>query len=196
MAEYEQSAFEVGDEDRAELVRSVRAGKQWGLKHLYGRTEWLEGSDEKSITDQAGRIGAFSAVGMFGGLMLLVPMTIMVLIPGVLTSLLTTTLFVYLITLILAIVLSYGRKGHRAQVKDMFGAVAAYTAVLVVFVGTNAQEAEKIDRKTRIAGALVLTIPGLLAIFFLGSGLYAFNLSRNIKRRRLQQAPAVSGWRL
>lgn len=196
MAEYEQSAFEVGDEDRAELVRSVRAGKQWGLKHLYGRTEWLEGSDEKSITDQAGRIGAFSAVGMFGGLMLLVPMTIMVLIPGVLTSLLTTTLFVYLITLILAIVLSYGRKGHRAQVKDMFAAVAAYTAVLVVFVGTNAQEAEKIDRKTRIAGALVLTIPGLLASFFLGSGLYSFNLSRNIKRRRLQQAPAVSGWRL
>lgn len=67
----------------------------------------------------------------FGSLALIVPMLIMSLHPTLVTTLLTTSLFVFVVSMILAITMS------NAEPKDVAGDVAAYTAVLVVFVGTT-----------------------------------------------------------
>ena len=68
---------------------------------------------------------------VFSGLTLIVPMLIMTLHPTLLTSLLTTSLFVTAIAATLAAVM------ETADPKDIVGATAAYAAVLVVFIGTS-----------------------------------------------------------
>jgi hypothetical protein len=68
---------------------------------------------------------------VIGGLFLIAPMLIMTLHPTTLTSLLTTSLFIFNVAAILAFV------WQSAEPKDIVGATAAYAAVLVVFVGTG-----------------------------------------------------------
>lgn len=69
-------------------------------------------------------------LGSFGGIMLIGPMLLMVLNYSRNTTLITTSVATVLFTLMLA-VFAHGMAG-----KDVLAAVAAYAAVLVVFVGT------------------------------------------------------------
>lgn len=73
-------------------------------------------------------------MAVVGGLVLLAPMLIMVLHPGLLTALTTTSVFVLVVAIGLALIM----KG--ADEKDIVAATAAYAAVLVVFVGTSATD--------------------------------------------------------
>jgi hypothetical protein len=70
-------------------------------------------------------------LALAGGFALIVPMLIMTLHESKLTSLLTTSVFVFAV----AVALSWFMKD--AYPKDIIGATAAYAAVLVVFVGTG-----------------------------------------------------------
>lgn len=73
------------------------------------------------------RLGAAFA----GGGALLLPMIIMIVCPGQLPALMTTYCFVFAVAIALAILM------RDSQPKDIFACVAAYAAVLVVFVGTG-----------------------------------------------------------
>ncbi|KAK6440872.1 hypothetical protein LTR95_002914 [Oleoguttula sp. CCFEE 5521] len=64
-----------------------------------------------------------------GGLSLIIPMLIMRLVPGVVCSLVTTSVAVLLFAIIVA-------RRSSLQPQEILGIVAAYAAVLVVFVGT------------------------------------------------------------
>lgn len=76
----------------------------------------------------------FNRLGMalFGGFVLIAPMLIMRLHPTELTTLLTTSVFVLVVGIILACYMT------DATERDILAATAAYAAVLVVFVGANA----------------------------------------------------------
>ena len=68
---------------------------------------------------------------LFGGTALIVPTIIMAKVQGINTSLIVTSIAV----LLFALVLAFGATDSTG--KDVLGATAAYTAVLVVFVGTS-----------------------------------------------------------
>jgi hypothetical protein len=74
-------------------------------------------------------------MALLGGVALIVPMLIMTLHQGKLTSLLTTSLFLLAVAALLA------KFMDGAEPKDIIGASAAYAAVLVVFVGTGTSSA-------------------------------------------------------
>jgi hypothetical protein len=69
-------------------------------------------------------------MALFGGVALVGPMLIMVLYKHLLTSLLTTSIAVFVFSLFLATF-------STGSPETVLGAVAAYAAVLVVFVGTS-----------------------------------------------------------
>lgn len=69
-------------------------------------------------------------MGLFSGLSLIGPMLIMVLHKDLLTALLTTSVSTVLFAFIIAII------AQDMQGESMLAAVAAYAAVLVVFIGT------------------------------------------------------------
>ena len=70
-------------------------------------------------------------MALFGGVVVVAPMLIMTLHRTLLTTLLTTSLFVLAVGLILAWSMDGG------EPKDILTATAAYAAILVVFVGTT-----------------------------------------------------------
>ena len=70
-------------------------------------------------------------MALFGGVVVVVPMLIMALHRTLLTTLLTTSLFVLAVGLVLAWSMD------SAEPKDILTATAAYAAILVVFVGTT-----------------------------------------------------------
>ena len=70
-------------------------------------------------------------MALFGGLVVVAPMLIMTLHRTLLTTLLTTSLFVLAVGLVLAWSMD------SAEPKDILTATAAYAAILVVFVGTT-----------------------------------------------------------
>lgn len=69
-------------------------------------------------------------MAIFGGFAVVAPMLLMVLYKHLLTSLLTTSLAVFLFALAMATF-------STANPETLLAAVAAYAAVLVVFVGTS-----------------------------------------------------------
>ncbi|KXJ85477.1 hypothetical protein Micbo1qcDRAFT_237478 [Microdochium bolleyi] len=71
------------------------------------------------------------AMALFGGIALIVPTVIMSKVEGIDTSLITTSVAV----LVFGLVLAFGATDSTG--KDVLTATAAYTAVLVVFVGTS-----------------------------------------------------------
>ena len=71
------------------------------------------------------------AMALFGGIALIVPTVIMAKVEGINISLITTSVAVFLFGLALA----FGATDSTG--KDVLAATAAYTAVLVVFVGTS-----------------------------------------------------------
>ncbi|KAH6670569.1 hypothetical protein B0J14DRAFT_596547 [Halenospora varia] len=87
----------------------------------------------KKFVDQSKKRKFVSRLTMalFGGAALIAPMLIMTLHQTKLTTLLTTSLFVFAVAAVLAWWM------EDAESKDIVGATAAYAAVLVVFVGTG-----------------------------------------------------------
>lgn len=88
------------------------------------------------ILAEKGKIGKKSlyarlAFALSGGFALVVPMLIMVLHPTMLTRLLVTSCSVLAVAVSLAIAMS------TAEPKDIIACTAAYSAVLVVFVGVG-----------------------------------------------------------
>lgn len=86
-----------------------------------------------SKTEMARKQAFFSrfAMTLFGGIALIVPTVIMAKVEGINISLITTSVSVLLFGLALA----FGATDSTG--KDVLAATAAYTAVLVVFVGTS-----------------------------------------------------------
>lgn len=115
-------------------------GSGFGPSNMVKTMELTMGNVGFRELDQQGRLSreqkqAFSgrvAMALFGGISLIVPMLIMTLNPSQNKSLITTSVatFIFAITLALGATDSAG--------KDVLAATAAYTAVLVVFVGTSA----------------------------------------------------------
>ena len=70
-------------------------------------------------------------MALFGGVVVVAPMLIMTLHRTLLTTLLTTSVFVLAVALVLAWSMD------NAEPKDILTATAAYAAILVVFVGTT-----------------------------------------------------------
>ena len=70
-------------------------------------------------------------ISLFGGCSLIAPMLIMRLHPTLVTQLVTTSVFILVVSIILAFYM------RDAQKRDILAATAAYAAVLVVFVGTT-----------------------------------------------------------
>ena len=68
-------------------------------------------------------------MAVMGGAFLVAPMLIMVLAPSLVTSLVTTCVFVFAFSLVISFFLE--------KAFDVLSATAAYAAVLVVFVGTS-----------------------------------------------------------
>lgn len=71
------------------------------------------------------------AMALFGGIALIVPTVVMAKVPGINVSLVTTSVAVVLF----GVALAFGATDGTG--KDVLAATAAYTAVLVVFVGTS-----------------------------------------------------------
>ncbi|KAK5047299.1 hypothetical protein LTR84_006821 [Exophiala bonariae] len=117
------------------------------------------------------------SLASFSGLTLLIPTLIMVLHPGIITALVTTSVFVLVVGVILSTLMT------DADPKDVVAATAAYTAVLVVFVGTSggstsAAGGTSTDSSNNssmsngaIGGVVVVSIVGtfllMIALFFL-----------------------------
>lgn len=70
-------------------------------------------------------------MALFGGVVVVAPMLVMTLHRTLLTTLLTTSMFVLAVGLVLAWLMD------SAEPKDILTATAAYAAILVVFVGTT-----------------------------------------------------------
>lgn len=71
------------------------------------------------------------SMALFGGVALITPVLIMALHPGLKVDLITTSVA----TVIFALIIAFGARDTGG--KDVLAATAAYTAVLVVFVGTS-----------------------------------------------------------
>jgi hypothetical protein len=70
-------------------------------------------------------------MALFGGIALIIPTVLMVLYPYRDTCLIITSVG----TVIISLVLAFGARDSTG--KDVLGAIAAYTAVLVVFLGSS-----------------------------------------------------------
>lgn len=70
-------------------------------------------------------------MALFGGIALIIPTVLMAKFEGINLSLVITSVSVF----VFALVLAFGATDSTG--KDVLGMTAAYTAVLVVFVGTS-----------------------------------------------------------
>ena len=113
-------------------------------------------------------------MSIFGAVALLAPMLIMTLHPTKITALLTTTAFVLVVAGILAASMK------SAENKDVIVATAAYTAVLVVFVGTANASGNLSDGAIgRIVGIVVGAVAGLallLVVLYFSVGIVVGHL--------------------
>ena len=86
---------------------------------------------QEAAQQSAKEFGSRLRMALFGGLSLIAPMLIMRLHPTLLTELITTSVFIFVVGVILAWYMK------DAQKRDILAATASYAAVLVVFVGTT-----------------------------------------------------------
>ena len=83
----------------------------------------------KQIRKEQARLLRKIGAAVFGGLALIAPMLIMLLHPSIITVTVTTSVFVLVVSFLVAIAMK------DTEPKDVVAATAAYAAVLVVFVG-------------------------------------------------------------
>lgn len=121
-------AVAAASEERSRL--NIKHKKAWdkGLNILpeFSRTQ------RKMLNERDKFIRRLS-LGVLGGLAILVPMLIMALVNTLMMSLVVTCVA----TLLFAVVLSLPLYGGDLDEQTVLGAVAAYAAILVVFVGTS-----------------------------------------------------------
>lgn len=100
-----------------------------------------------SRAQRAKRLASTSrfAMALFGGVALIIPTVIMAKFEGINISLITTSVSVVIFCLLLA----YGATDSTG--KDVLAATAAYTAVLVVFVGTSLSGTSSTDSSSASA---------------------------------------------
>jgi len=72
-------------------------------------------------------------MALLGGVALITPMLIMALYPGLVVNLVTTSVATVIFAVLVVVI------GTDASGKDILASTAAYSAVLVVFVGTSLQ---------------------------------------------------------
>lgn len=168
------------DENRRLFVSRMKSRQVEFEQRLLGDHLWLawgkRSVDTQELLDFVPRL----AMGIFGGLALLVPMMIMVLNPTKLTSLVTTTVCVLFVAMAVAATMD------EAKPKDVFAAVAAYTAVLAVFVGTSTTGSNVKDNK--VVGAIAGGVLGgvvLLVCLLIGPFYYLY------KRKEKKQGSLV-----
>ncbi len=119
------------------------------------------------------------AMAVFGGMTLLVPMLIMVLHPGIITVLVTTSVSVLTVAVTLAAIVK------EADAKDVVLATLAYAAVLVVFVGASGGSGPSSGTSTndvssqgtrlsngKVGGIVVGSISGTLLLLSTAVGLW------------------------
>lgn len=76
------------------------------------------------------------SLGIIGGMAIIVPMLVMALVNNFITSLVVTSVATILFAIVLALP-PLGSFGSDLDGQTVLGAVAAYAAILVVFVGTS-----------------------------------------------------------
>lgn len=112
----------------------------------------------KGVRAKALKLLARLCMAYFGGLILIAPMLIMRLHPTLLTVVLTTSVFIVVVGIALAVAMT------DADPKDVLGATAAYAAVLVVFVGQGTVTTQGTLSVKAVAGITVGTTVGLSII--------------------------------
>ena len=143
------------------------------------------------------------AMAVFGGMTLLVPMLIMVLHPGIITVLVTTSVSVLTVAVTLAAIVK------EADAKDIVLATLAYAAVLVVFVGasgpssgTSASDGSTQGSRLsngKVGGIVVGSIFGTLMLLWTAVGLwFAYSLGEvGLDQDPLQMTiERIDQWRL
>lgn len=149
-------------------------------------------SDFENKKAEVAEVAAFLLrlkTSLFGGFVLVVPMLIMSLHPTLLTTLLTTSVFVFAVAVIIAIQMK------TAEDKDVLGTTAAYAAVLVVFVGTTTTTITM--KKSVIAIIVSAVIAGCTLIAFVSAVLLTFirywkiDEGHRLPGRRLEVLKAV-----
>jgi hypothetical protein len=124
---------EILGPDSASITVDARK-KVYGSYPLGGSSEnWMHrGAEEsKKYREWWSALSQRLLAAFFGGYALLVPMLIMTLSPTLITALVTTIVCVLWVATFIAIQFS------TAGPTDLLGIIAAYAAVLVVFVGTS-----------------------------------------------------------
>ena len=158
-SELEKQADADSDDNLRIFISKIRSGLAKDEKALLSNTKYLSFGRRNSESAELQKFGSLLAMGVFGGLSLLIPMMIMVLNPTKLTNLVTTIVFVLFVAVALAATMD------KAEPKDAFAAVAAYTAVLVVFVGTSIDTQGENDRIIgAIAGGVLVGIMVLMGV--------------------------------
>ncbi|KAG4442335.1 hypothetical protein IFR05_002186 [Cadophora sp. M221] len=137
-------------------------------REFYSKLLSKVNSEENVLADKRGTWDEFLSRLYIGGWALTAPKLIMALHQSLLTSLVTTSVFVIAV----AVALAWFMKD--AQAKDIIGATAAYAAVLVVFVGTDTSTSLGVVRKR-------VDVPGLLRHYVI--------------RRKAQDTYAGKKWR-
>ena len=113
----------------AGLLKAPKRKPQLRVSDYCGQGGYSDTIDGRRVERQQffGRVWA----ALFGGVVIVGPMLIITLHGGLVTQLVTTSVFVLFIGLVLAWFM------EDASQKDIVTATAAYAAVLVVFVGTT-----------------------------------------------------------
>jgi hypothetical protein len=133
LQKYERENTESFDTGFQAFVKNKKSQLEM-LTHAVKRKYRFTITKTAAQKERIARRAAFKSrlgMGIFGALAFLVPMLVMVLHPTLLTTLLTTVVSVLFVAAALTIWMP------DSDGKDVLGATAAYTAVLVVFVGTS-----------------------------------------------------------
>lgn len=174
--ELEQQAGTNEDGARQPVIDRMRLNLADAQEALVGNPRWLDSGKRSTSSGQLLAFQACLVVGVFGGLVLLVPMMIMVLHPTKLTALVTTIVCVLFVTVALSVAVD------DAQPKDIFAATAAYAAVLVVFVGTSTTSSS--GESDRVVGAIAGgVLGGILLLMGLWFGPFHLLFLRRERRR-------------
>lgn len=185
-SEYEQQAEMDDDSNLRYFTSRTRSQLVEAERKLLDNPMWLRFGKRNSESGMHLANIRKLAMGVFGGLALLVPMMIMVLNPTKLTALITTIVCVFFVAVIFSLFMD------GAQPKDVFAAIAAYAAVLVVFVGTNTTNTrENVRVVGAISGGLLGGIVLLLALWF-GTFHYLFSRREKQKKSKIVSQPLYS----
>lgn len=177
--ELEQQADLEGDGNLQLFASQLKPHLRVAEERLLNDPRWLEFGERNTDSHELLAFLRRLTMGVFGGLALLVPMIIMVLSPTKLTALLTTIICVLFVAVALSIAM------RETEPKDIFAAIAAYTAVLVVFVGTNTTLE---GGNNRVVGAITGGVMGGILLFlclWFGFFYSLFNKREGEKEKKL-----------